>query len=129
MFCWFVVNWLFCIITFLAGIFRSVRFGASSAHGKANMIQFNYFLQNEAIKMDPSTGTYKIDLEKMKKAVSDLSGMIIQIQGDGDYRKAQQLIADMGNIPPKMQTSLDKIAQAGIPKDVVFEQGLKVVGL
>lgn len=116
-------------VTFLAGIFRSVRFGASSAHGKANMIQFNYFLQNEAIKMDPSTGTYKIDLEKMKKAVSDLSGMIIQIQGDGDYRKAQQLIADMGNIPPKMQTSLDKIAQAGIPKDVVFEQGLKVVGL
>ncbi|HAW59796.1 MAG TPA: Zn-dependent hydrolase, partial [Bacteroidales bacterium] len=94
-------------VTFLAGIFRSVRFGASSAHGKANMIQFNYFLQNEAIKIDPSSGTYSIDFEKMKKAVSDLSALIIQIQGDGDYQRAKQLIADMGNIPPKMQTTLD----------------------
>lgn len=116
-------------VTFLAGIFRSVRFGASSAHGKANMIQFNYFLQNEAIKIDPSTGTYSIDFEKMKKAVSDLSALIIQIQGDGDYQRAKQLIADMGNIPPKMQTTLDKVAQAGIPKDIVFEQGPKVLGL
>jgi hypothetical protein len=65
----------------------------------------------------------------MKKAVSDLSALIIQIQGDGDYQRAKQLIADMGNIPPKMQTTLDKVAQAGIPKDIVFEQGPKVVGL
>ena len=115
-------------VTFLAGIFRSVRFGASSAHGKANMIQFNYFLKEGAFTIDTATGTYLIDFEKMKKSVSDLSGLIIKTQGDGDYERGKALIAEMGNIPAELQASLEKISHAGIPRDIVFDQGPAKIG-
>lgn len=116
-------------VTFLAGIFRSVRFGASSAHGKANMIQFNYFLENGAFNYDAEKGLYSVDFEKMKKAVAGLSGLIITLQGDGDYQKATELIATKGNMPEQLTKALERIAQAGIPRDVVFEQGPEVLGL
>ncbi|MFW5644480.1 MAG: dipeptidyl-peptidase 3 family protein, partial [Bacteroidota bacterium] len=69
-------------VTFMASIFRSIRFGASSAHGKANMIRFNYFQEKEAFTRDDN-GNYKIDFEKMKKAMEDLTREIITIQGLG----------------------------------------------
>ncbi len=116
-------------VTFLAGIFRSVRFGASSAHGKSNMIQFNYFLENGAFNYDKTTGLYSVNLEKMKKAVADLSGLIIKIQGDGDYQKANDLIASKGFMPKQLISALDRVAKAGIPRDIVFEQGPEVLGL
>ena len=69
--------------TFMAGIFRSVRFGAASAHGKANMLTFNYF-QNEGAFVRNEDGRYAIDFEKMKVAVEKLAGDILKHQGDGD---------------------------------------------
>ena len=71
-------------VTFLASIFRSVRFGASSAHGKANMIRFNYFKERGAFTRDEKTGTYKVDFDKMEIAMNELSAIILKLQGDGD---------------------------------------------
>lgn len=116
-------------VTFMAGIFRSVRFGASSAHGKANMVRFNYFMDNGAIVRNPENGTYKVDFDKMTEAMNSLAAEIITIQGDGDYNKAQKMIQEMGIIKPDLQTDLDKIAHARIPIDIVFNQGLKALGL
>lgn len=116
-------------VTFLAGIFRSVRFGASSAHGKANMLQFNYLLSVGAFTVDQSTGTYTVDFEKMKKAVSDLSGIVIKNQGDGDYEGAKKMVAELSHVPDQLKESLQKIAGAGIPRDIVFEQGPDKLGL
>src|SRR5690606_6420757 len=62
--------------TFLAGIFRSVRFGASSAHGKANMVRFNFFEEHGAFTRDPENNTYSVNFEKMQQAVQDLSRLI-----------------------------------------------------
>src|SRR5690606_40671390 len=70
--------------TFIASIFRSVRFGASSAHGKANMIRFNYFLEKQAFHKNEN-GTYTINYEKMNEAMNGLTAIILQLQGDGDY--------------------------------------------
>lgn len=111
-------------VTFLAGIFRSVRFGASSAHGKANMIRFNYFQEQGAFVYDKPSKTYKVDFEKMKLAMNGLTALILKIQGDGDYDAAQKLIAEKGIISPELQENLDEIGQAGIPRDIVFKQGL-----
>ncbi len=116
-------------LTFLAGIFRSVRFGAASAHGKANMIRFNYFLEQEAFTHNPETGRYRVNFEKMKAAMTQLSREILVIQGDGDYEKAKNLLQSMGVIGPQLQSDLDRINQAGIPVDIVFEQGPEVLGL
>jgi len=116
-------------VTFMAGIFRSVRFGAASAHGKANMIRFYFFEEQGAFTRNPETGTYKVDFEKMKTAMNELGKQILIIQGDGDYEAARQMIADKGFIREDLQKDLDRVNNAGIPKDVVFKQGAKVLGL
>jgi hypothetical protein len=113
----------------MAGIFRSVRFGAGSAHGKANMIRFNYFLEHGAFSKEPESGTYRIDFEKMKQAMNQLSEEILVLQGNGDYNKALNMIESMGQTGPDLQKDLDKINNAGIPVDIVFEQGPGVIGL
>lgn len=116
-------------VTFMAGIFRSVRFGASSAHGKANMVRFNFFQQAGAFQRDAVSGTYRVDADRMGKAVRDLSARILKLQGDGDLEGVQALMRDMGAIRPELQGDLDRLKKADIPVDVVFEQGLDVLGL
>ena len=116
-------------VTFMAGIFRSVRFGASSAHGKANMIRFNYFAEKGAFEYDSETGYYKVNREKFEQATEDLSRLILKIQGDGDYAGAGDLIKTKGIIGADLQKDLDKLSTAGIPVDITFEQGLAQLGL
>ena len=116
-------------ITFMAGIFRSVRFGASSAHGKANMIRFNFFEEEGAFTRDEATGTYRVNIPKLEAAVAALSRRILTLQGDGDYEGVAQLVADKGSIGPRLQADLDRLGAAGIPVDIVFEQGLSVLNL
>ena len=116
-------------VTFIAGIFRSCRFGAASAHGKANMMQFAHFIESGAITREADKGYYTIDFEKMKKDIEIIAGEYITLEGDGDYDKASQLIAAKGIVSPILQKDLDRIAQAGIPKDIYFQQGLQTLGL
>lgn len=115
-------------ITFMAGIFRSVRFGASSAHGQANMLRFNYFERAGAFRRT-AEGRYEVDMQAMRKAMNDLSALILQLQGDGDKAKVQKLFDEMGGIKPQLQQDLDRLSSKGIPVDVIFEQGLSVLGL
>lgn len=114
--------------TFMASIFRSVRFGASSAHGKANMIRFNFFKEKGAFSKN-ADGTYKVNYEKMEQAMKDLSNVILTLQGNGDYKGVAQLVAEKGKITPELQKDLDKLSKANIPVDVIFNQGIKVLGL
>ena len=116
-------------VTFMAGIFRSVRFGAASAHGKANMMRFYYFQENGAFIRDEATGTYRVDYEKMKEAMLSLSETILKIQGEGDYETAKAMIEEKGVIREELQKDLDRIGDADIPRDIVFEQGPEVLGL
>jgi len=116
-------------VTFMAGIFRSVRFGAASAHGQANMIRFNYFLDNGAFVKDAKTGLYKIDFDKMQKAMNSMSALILKLQGDGDLDGVKKLIAEIGSIRPELQKDLNKLSSKNIPVDLVFEQGVEVLEL
>ena len=114
-------------VTFLAGIFRSVRFGAASAHGRANMVRFNYFREHGAFSRDEATGRYRVDFEAMRDAVAGLSELILTLQGDGDYEGVAALIEEKGVVPPELQADLDRLDAAGIPRDIVFEQGVSVL--
>jgi len=116
-------------VTFLAGIFRSVRFGASSAHGKANMLRFNYFAEQGAFVFDNTTQTYAVDFGKMKAAVESLSALILKLQGEGDYEGVVRLMDEKGNIGEQLAADLARINAAGIPVDVIFEQGTSVLGI
>ncbi len=114
--------------TFLAGIFRSVRFGAASAHGRANMIRFNFFKERNAFTRDTETGTYRVNPEQFERAVNELSETILRLQGDGDYAAVAAFVDTYGTMDAQLQADLDRLATEGIPVDIVFEQGLSVLG-
>ncbi|WP_405232242.1 dipeptidyl-peptidase 3 family protein [Lentisalinibacter salinarum] len=115
--------------TFLAGIFRSVRFGASSAHGKANMVRFNFFADEGAFTTDETTGRYRVDFEAMQAAITKLSAKILTLQGDGDYEGAKTFTDTLGVVRPELADALARVNAADIPVDVRFEQGREVLGL
>jgi hypothetical protein len=116
-------------VTFMAGIFRSIRFGAASAHGRANMVRFNFFLDEGAFVRDPETGRYSVDFDRMGAAIANLSRVLLTLQGDGDYEGAKKLIETKGIITPQLQADLDRLTQASIPVDIVFQQGVAELGL
>lgn len=115
-------------VTFMAGIFRSVRFGAASAHGKANMMTFNFF-RNEGAFERRDDGTYAIDLERMMDASQKLAGLILTAQGDGDYERVKDWVSTDGVIGEQLQADLSRIAEKGIPVDIYFEMGPHMLGL
>lgn len=116
-------------VTFLAGIFRSVRFGAGDAHGRANMVAFNYLQREGAFARDQASGHYRIDFDKMALAVNGLSAKILTLQGDGDYAGAKALQDELGQVGPALQADLDRLQQQNIPVDIVLKQGREVLGL
>ncbi|MFO7769531.1 MAG: Zn-dependent hydrolase [bacterium] len=117
------------IITFFASIFRSIRFGASSAHGRANLARFNYFKEMGAFQRDGKSGTYRVDLPRTREAMNALSERILRFQGDGDYQGVKDFMERYGVMGGQLRTDLDRLAAEGIPVDVTFEQGLDVLGL
>lgn len=112
--------------TFLAGIFRSVRFGAASAHGKANMLEFNY-MEKEGAFTRNEQGQYAIDFEKMKVAIEKLAGDILVCQGNGDYEAAKAWLGEMSVTKPELQADLDRVNNAGIPVDIYYNMGPQVL--
>jgi len=114
--------------TFLAGIFRSVRFGATSAHGKANMVRFNYFAEQGAFSRN-AEGLYSVNIDKMTDAINSLSELILTLQGNGDYDGVNELVAKSGIIKTDLAEDLARIEAAKIPVDITFKQGKKVLGL
>ena len=116
-------------VTFMAGIFRSTRFGAASAHGRANMVRFNFFEEYGAFVRDPETGHYSVDFEAMEVATNELARVILTLQGDGNYEGAVELLDIRGVIGPQLQADLDRLTEANIPVDIVFTQGVDVLGL
>lgn len=113
-------------VTFLSGIFRSCRFGASSAHGKANMMQF-YFFEKSGAFTRSEEGFYSVNFEKMKEAVTNSIQLILRVQGDGDYETAKELIKNDGYIKAQLKKDLDKVNSLSIPVDIYFRQGMEVL--
>ena len=115
-------------VTFLAGIFRSVRFGGASAHGRANMVRFNYFAEQGAFERGDD-GTYRVNVDSMQAAMNSLTERILTLQGDGDYAAVDSFVSTYGIQDAKLEEDLARINDAGIPVDIVFEQGTSVLGL
>ena len=116
-------------VTMMAGLFRSIRFGASSAHGKANMVRFNFFQEYGAFVRDEESGTYKVDIDRMEDAMTALSEVLLTLQGDGNYEGAVKLTNEQGVIRAQLQADLERLTEANIPVDINFSQGASVLGL
>jgi hypothetical protein len=116
-------------VTFMTSVFRSIRFGASSAHGKANMVRFNFFLDSGAFVRDAETGRYRVDFEQMASSMTELSRLLLTLQGDGDYEGVVELTELRGVIKPELQADLDRLTEANIPVDITFQQGVEELGI
>jgi hypothetical protein len=114
-------------VTFLASIFRSIRFGASNAHARANAAQFSFFQERGAFARDSATGRYRVNFPRMQSAVDALAGQILRFQGDGDYAGVTRFMAERGKLSPMLEEDLTRLGSAGIPVDIVFEQGTEVL--
>lgn len=101
--------------TFLASSFRSIRFGLTSAHGRGQVLQLNYLLDNGAVVVN-ADGTFSIVADKIQEAVANLTRDIMTIQANGDYAAAQNLLKTMVVIRPEVQAVLDKLT--GVPVDI-----------
>ncbi len=114
--------------TFMAGILRSVRFGAGEAHGKANMLVFNFF-KEKGVFEKTSGGHYKVNFENFRSAMDELSRLILTLQGNGDKAAVENLQKEKAVVQPDLKSDLTRLQQNGIPVDIFFEQGVEVLGL
>lgn len=112
-------------VTYMADVFRSVRFGISNDQGVANMIRFYYFEEKGAFTRDKKSGKYSIDFDKMKEAMLKYAEEILVIQGDGNYEAAKKLVDEKGFIRDELLNDLYRLQRERIPKDIVFIQGLE----
>lgn len=116
-------------VIFIANVLRSVRFGAAFAQGSSNLVAFNMLYKMKAFERNETTGTYKINFEKMKEVIKKISKDILTVLAEGDYPTAKSWIEIYGSMSPELQQDIQKIDKAGIPVDINFEQGKKVLGL
>lgn len=116
-------------VTFSASIFRSIRFGVASSHGKANMMRFNYVMENKGLVRNEETGTYWVDFDRMKELVNELAAKILMMQGDGDYEEAKNWVMTGAVVGEQLKEDLSRLSQLSIPTDIIFKQGVDVLGL
>ncbi len=103
--------------TYMASMFRSLRFGLSDAHGKGMAIQFNYLMDKGAFARQ-ANGTFALDLKKFQLGVRDLDHDLLTIEAQGDYTTAKKMLDEMGVIRPTLRKSFERLE--GIPTDVEF---------
>jgi hypothetical protein len=101
--------------TFLASIFRSLRFGLTSAHGRGVAMQLNYFLDHGGVAV-AADGTFAVDAGRIRQNVSDLTRDIMTMQAAGDYNAARQMMEQLGVVRPQVQAVLDRLTS--VPVDI-----------
>jgi hypothetical protein len=101
--------------SYVAGIFRTVRFGVAEAHGQAEMMEFNYLSERGAITRQ-SSGRYAIDYQRMPADIKDLAKELLEIEATGDRARGENWFKRYGTMPPELQASLK--SAAGVPVDV-----------
>jgi hypothetical protein len=105
--------------SYVAGVFRTVRFGIAEAHGQAEMMEFNYLSERGAITHE-SSGRYAIDYGRMPGAMNDLAKELLEIEATGDRARAENWFKKYGAMPAELQVSLKSAASVPVDIDPVF---------
>jgi hypothetical protein len=106
--------------TYLASMFRSVRFGINEAHGRGVAMQFNYFTDEGGIKYNEQTGKFSIDESKIRDAVRKLTSELLTLEAEGSYDKARAMLVKYAVIRPAMKDALDKLKAVPVDIEPVF---------
>jgi hypothetical protein len=107
--------------SYVAGIFRTVRFGVAEAHGQGEIMQFNYYTEQGAIRRDPSTGLYEIDFDKMPAAIASLAKELLEQEATGDRARTEAWFKKYGTMPPELSALLAKTTDIPVDIDPEFD--------
>jgi hypothetical protein len=107
--------------TYLAGMFRSIRFGAHEAHGLGTLMQLNYHRETGAFKFDPETQKFSVDMDRIKDSVMEMAQKILILEGDGNYDNAAAFIAKYGEVDDVIQELLDSLGDIPIDIEPIFK--------
>ncbi|MBQ7062791.1 MAG: Zn-dependent hydrolase [Bacteroidales bacterium] len=118
----------YAYVTYMASLLRSVRFGATEAHGIANIMCFN-FMEDKGAFTRGKNGKYTVNVEKMHRALAEWAALVIKTEGDGDYKTAKTYAEKNGVVRPSLAADLKKLEQANIPVDIRFDQGARVLNI
>ncbi|HKD80165.1 MAG TPA: Zn-dependent hydrolase [Candidatus Angelobacter sp.] len=110
----------------VAGIFRTVRFGVAEAHGRAEMMEFNYFVEQGAISFDPKTRRYAIDFTKMQTAIATLAKELLEIEATGDRNRAEQWFKKYDSMPSELKSALASVKDVPVDIDPVSAFGAEI---
>jgi hypothetical protein len=108
-------------ISYVAGFLRTVRFGVAEAHGRAEMMEFNYLAERAVLVRDPATGRYAIDLDRMPGAVADLAKELLQQEATGDRARTEAWFARYGSMPPALAKALQAVHDVPVDIDPVSD--------
>lgn len=108
-------------VSFLAGCFRSVRFGLEEAHGKGQALQFNWLFENGAFVLHSDDETFSVDFDKVDNVVEKLSREILTIQAKGDKEAAGALLQKYCKMTKPLKLALDKLESVQVPVDILPE--------
>ncbi len=107
--------------TYLAGMFRSIRFGAHEAHGMGTLMQLNYHRETGAFKFDPETKKFSVDVDKLKDSITEMAQKILILEGDGNYDNAAAFIAKYGEVDDLIQGLLDSLGDIPVDIEPIFK--------
>jgi hypothetical protein len=108
-------------VTFLAGTFRSVRFGINEAHGGGNAIIYNYLLEKGAYEYNSGTQKVKVNFDKIGPALKELATLVLMIQAEGNYQGAKDLISKYVVNSPSMEALRNKLSALPVDIKPVYE--------
>ena len=100
----------------LPDLFRSIRFGASEAHGQANLVQFNWLWEKGALSFDEGAGTFSVDVPAMEGAVRSLATELLTLQAEGSYERAGEILAEYGRMRPEIERAVARLGD--VPVDI-----------
>lgn len=80
------------LATYFTGLFRAMRWGTDEAHGGGAAYQYTFFKEHGAFSWDEKTKRFKLDFDKLEKAISDLTAKVVMLQGDGNYEAAKAFL-------------------------------------
>ncbi|NUM79453.1 hypothetical protein HUU42_01505 [bacterium] len=101
-------------VSYLGTLFRSIRFGANQAHGKASFVALNYLTQKGAIRYDEATKRWSVEFDKMRSGIKDLATDLLMLLGDGDTKKVKAFFDQWAYTSPQLQASLDAVKDIAV---------------
>jgi hypothetical protein len=107
--------------SYVAGIFRTLRFGAGEAHGAAEMMEFNFLSQEKAITRDAVSGRYAVDQAAMPAAIAKLAKELLEIEASGDRARAENWFKKYGAMPAELKTALKAAQDVPVDIDPIYD--------